>query len=258
MDGAHADTRGMTAVTQLGCTDVSVSFGDQRVLNGVSLTTVPGRVHALLGPNGAGKSTLMSVLLGLIAPETGAVTLMGQPFDQANLRYVGASINDPAFYGHLSARNNLLVHTTLLGLPDSEADRVLSLVGLSAAGKKRASTFSTGMKGRLALAQALLGEPPVLVLDEPQNGLDPEGIAYLRGYLQEYARSGRTVLVSSHQLGEVLHLADDATIIADGSVRFTGELQELGPNLEEAFFQITRGFIRGVPAPGAGNEGAQR
>nr|VDG62253.1 mutacin ABC transporter, ATP-binding protein MutF [Streptococcus thermophilus] len=221
-----------------------MSFGAQRVLDGVTLTTQPGRVHALLGPNGAGKSTLMSVMLGLIEPDAGAVTLMGQPFDRALLRNVGASINDPAFYGHLSARNNLRVHTTLLGLPDSEADRVLQLVGLAGAGKKRASAFSTGMKGRLALAQALLGEPPVLVLDEPQTGLDPEGIAHLRTYLRDYARSGRTVLVSSHQLGEVLHLADDATIIAGGTVRFAGELRELGPNLEESFFQLTRGAAR--------------
>lgn len=221
-----------------------MSFGAQRVLDGVTLTTQPGRVHALLGPNGAGKSTLMSVMLGLIEPDAGAVTLMGQPFDRTLLRNVGASINDPAFYGHLSARNNLRVHTTLLGLPDSEADRALELVGLAGAGKKRASAFSTGMKGRLALAQALLGEPPVLVLDEPQNGLDPEGIAHLRTYLRDYARSGRTVLVSSHQLGEVLHLADDATIIADGTVRFAGELRELGPNLEESFFQLTRGAAR--------------
>lgn len=120
---------------------------------------------------------------------------------------------------------------------------MIELVGLEAAGKKKASTFSTGMKGRLTLAQALLGEPPVLVLDEPQNGLDPEGIAHLREYLKDYARAGRTVLVSSHQLGEVLHLADDATVIADGTVRFAGELRELGPNLEESFFQLTRGIV---------------
>lgn len=227
--------------SHLACSDISVAFGDHRALNDVALTTSPGRVHALLGPNGAGKSTLMSVLLGLITPDHGSVTLMGQPFKRSKLRCVGASINDPAFYGHLSARDNLRVHTTLLGLPDSEADRVLELVGLEAAGKKKASHFSTGMKGRLALAQALLGEPPVLVLDEPQNGLDPEGIAHLREYLKDYVRAGRTVLVSSHQLGEVLHLADDATVIADGTVRFAGELRELGPNLEESFFQLTRG-----------------
>lgn len=227
--------------SHLACSDISVTFGGHEALKGVSLTTVPGRVHALLGPNGAGKSTLMSVLLGLIEPDAGVVTLMGERFDRRQLRFVGASINDPAFYGHLSARDNLRVHTTLLGLPDSEADRVIELVGLRSAGKKKASNFSTGMKGRLALAQALLGEPPVLVLDEPQNGLDPEGIAYLREYLKDYARAGRTVLVSSHQLGEVLHLADDATVIADGSVRFAGELRELGPNLEESFFQLTRG-----------------
>lgn len=231
---------GMT--TQLSCHDVRVSFGDQKVLKGVTLTTAPGRVHALLGPNGAGKSTLMSVLLGLIEPDAGSVELMGLPFDRALLRHVGASINDPAFYGHLSARDNLRVHTTLLGLPDSEADRVLALVGLQSAGKKKAGKFSTGMKGRLALAQALLGEPELLLLDEPQNGLDPQGIAHLRAYLRDYARAGRTVLVSSHQLGEVLHMADDATVIAGGQVRFAGELAELGPDLEGSFFRLTTGY----------------
>lgn len=228
----------MTA-SQLACEGVTVSYGSHRVLTDVSLHTTPGRVHALLGPNGAGKSTLMKALLGLVAPDAGEVTLMGCPFDRANLRHVGASINDPAFYSHLSARNNLRVHTTLLGLPESEADRALALVGLQDAGKKKAGAFSTGMKGRLALAQALLGEPEVLILDEPQNGLDPEGIAHLRAYLREYAAAGRTVLVSSHQLGEVRHMADDATVIVGGEVRFAGELAELGPNLEESFFRLT-------------------
>ena len=230
----------MTA-TQLACRSIAVSFGGHQVLRDITLTTTPGRVHALLGPNGAGQSTLMSVLLGLVAPDAGEVTLMGRPFERAALHHVGASINDPAFYAHLSARNNLRVHTALLGLPDAEADRVLELVGLAGAGRKKAGSFSTGMKGRLALAQALLGEPEVLILDEPQNGLDPEGIAHLRAYLREYARAGRTVLVSSHQLGEVLHMADDATVTAGGRVRFTGELAELGPNLEESFFRLTSG-----------------
>ena len=234
-------TIGSMTATQLACRSVAVSFGGHQVLRDITLTTTPGRVHALLGPNGAGKSTLMSVLLGLVAPDAGEVTLMGRPFERAALHHVGASINDPAFYAHLSAQNNLRVHTALLGLPDAEADRVLELVGLAGAGRKKAGSFSTGMKGRLALAQALLGEPEVLILDEPQNGLDPEGIAHLRAYLREYARAGRTVLVSSHQLGEVLHMADDATVIAGGRVRFTGELAELGPNLEESFFRLTSG-----------------
>lgn len=234
-------TIGSMTATQLACRSIAVSFGGHQVLRDITLTTTPGRVHALLGPNGAGKSTLMSVLLGLVAPDAGVVKLMGRPFERAALHHVGASINDPAFYAHLSARNNLRVHTALLGLPDAEADRVLELVGLAGAGRKKAGSFSTGMKGRLALAQALLGEPEVLILDEPQNGLDPEGIAHLRAYLREYARAGRTVLVSSHQLGEVLHMADDATVIAGGRVRFTGELAELGPNLEESFFRLTSG-----------------
>ncbi|SES21831.1 ABC transporter ATP-binding protein [Corynebacterium cystitidis] len=240
----------------ISCSGITVSFGHHTVLDSVDLVARPGRVHALLGRNGAGKSTLMSVMLGLITPDRGTVELGGQPLSRAALRNVGASVNGPAYYGHLSARDNLRVYTALLGLPDSEADRVLALVGFEEAGRKKARSFSTGMKARLALAQALLGEPKILLLDEPQNGLDPQGIADLRRFLRQRAAAGSTVLVSSHQLGEVTHLADDATIIADGHITYSGTLQQLAAagSLEEEFFRLTAGAAHNAAPNAAPNQ----
>ena len=167
--------------------------------------------------------------------------MAGQPWNRNVLRRIGATVNGPAFYGHLSVTANLRVHARLLGLPDSEIDRVLSIAGLSGVGTKKAKSFSTGMKARLALAQALLGDPEILVLDEPQNGLDPQGIMELRELLQQLAAAGHTVIVSSHQLGEVLHLAHDITVLAEGRIRYSGSLHELAPRgqLEEEFFRLT-------------------
>ena len=215
------------------CRGVAKRYSRSDVLRDVTFDVARGRVHALLGRNGAGKSMLFSILLGLIEPNAGEAIVCTDK--------LGASLNGPAFYGHLSARDNLRVHTALQGLPQSEADRVLELVGLKGTGRKKAKHFSTGMKARLALAQTLLGDPELLILDEPQNGLDPQGIADLRAILRRYAAAGHTVLVSSHQLGEVVHLADDATVIAHGTVRYTGALTDLAPSgqLEDEFFRLT-------------------
>lgn len=220
---------------------VSKSFGPHTVLRDVDFRIAPGRVHALLGRNGAGKSTLFSIFLGLLSADSGMVKVDGVPWSREVLDHVGASVNGPAFYGHLSAAANLRVHTRLLGLPEAEVDRVLSIAGLSEVGSKKAKSFSTGMKARLALAQALLGDPEILVLDEPQNGLDPQGIVELRNLLQKLASVGHTVIVSSHQLGEVVHLAQDITILAEGSIRYSGALENLAPSgqLEAEFFRLT-------------------
>ena len=128
-----------------------------------------------------------------------------------------------------------------MGLPDSEIDRVLAIAGLHGVGRKKAKSFSTGMKARLALAQALLGNPEILLLDEPQNGLDPQGIVELRNLLKNLAAAGHTIFVSSHQLGEVVHLAHDITVLNEGVIRYSGALSELAPNgkLEEEFFRLT-------------------
>ncbi len=231
----------MTEIPAIRFEGVDKRFGAQQVLGGVSFDVAPGRVHALLGRNGAGKSTLISILLGLLAADGGEVFIDGRPWTRGALRSMGASVNGPAFYGHLSARDNVRVHTRLLGLPDGEADRALRVVGLADTGKKKARSFSTGMKARLALAQAILGDPEILILDEPQNGLDPQGISELRDLLRDWARRGGTVLVSSHQLGEVIHLADDVTVLAGGGITYSGPLRGLAPNgdLEAEFLRLT-------------------
>lgn len=200
-----------------------------------------GRVHALLGRNGAGKSTCFRIILGLEDRGTGAVEVLGAPRTRDSLINIGASINGPAFYPHLSARDNVRVHAQLLGLEADEVDRTLNLVGLQEAGRKKARNFSTGMKARLALAIAMLGEPPILLLDEPQNGLDPQGIVDLRSMLRRWSEGGGTVLVSSHQLGEVARLADDITVLVDGRAAYSGALQDFAEpgRLEDEFLRMT-------------------
>ena len=154
-------------------TDIVKSFGSQRVLNGLNLAARPGRVYALLGPNGAGKSTTLAIALGLTRPDAGGVEILDRPWTRRSLEHVGASLNGPAFFPQLSARRNLLVHARLTGTDPAAITPLLEHVGLGGAGRKRAKSFSTGMKVRLALAMALLTDPEVLILDEPQNGLDP-------------------------------------------------------------------------------------
>ena len=227
-------------VPYVGCCGVRRSFGRQQVLDGLDLTLRPGRVYALLGRNGAGKSTTLKILLGLLSPDAGTAYTLGRPFERAALASVGASIDGPALYGHLSARENIRVHALLTGVGPERIDAVLETVGLAATGRKRARTFSTGMKARLALAIALLTDPEVLVLDEPQNGLDPEGIIELRELIRALAADGRTVLISSHQLGEVIRLADDIGVLADGHLVYEGPLQEFAHgDLEAAYLAAT-------------------
>ncbi|WP_051086927.1 ATP-binding cassette domain-containing protein [Deinococcus apachensis] len=210
----------------------------------LNLRVRAGRVYVLLGPNGAGKSTTLRMLLGLIRPSAGRIFLFRESWRPAHLARVGASIDGPALYDHLDAAGNLEVHTRLLGLPAARIPGVLARVGLADTGRRRAGQFSMGMRARLALGIALLTEPDVLLLDEPQNGLDPEGIRELRALLRAYAASGRTVLVSSHLLGEVLHLADDVGVMARGTLCYQGPLSGLAPDgdLEGAYLRLTSGM----------------
>lgn len=227
----------------ISCRQISRSFAGQRVLHDVDLTCQPGRVHALLGRNGAGKSTTFNILLGLLQADSGSVEVLGEPWSRSSLEHIGATVNGPALYGHLSARENLRVHAVLTGCSRTRIDEVLALVGLADTGRKRSRQFSTGMKARLALAIALLTDPEILILDEPQNGLDPEGIIELRQLIRSFAASGRTVLISSHQLGEVTHLADDISILSNGRVVWTGPLEEFSDgDLEQAYLRATQPF----------------
>lgn len=227
------------------CSGLRLRRGDTTVLDGLDLSVAPGRVHALLGRNGAGKSTTFRILLGLVRADAGTAEVLGSsPADRGErqvLSRVGASIDEPAVYGHLSAFDNLLVHARLTGTSRSRIEDVLDIVGLAGTGRKRARSFSTGMKARLALGTAVLTDPELLILDEPQNGLDPQGIVELRTLLRSYACAGRTVLVSSHQLGEVVQLADDISVLAEGRCRYQGPLEDFAPpgRLEQAFLDLT-------------------
>ncbi|MDC4232400.1 ATP-binding cassette domain-containing protein [Actinomyces sp. B33] len=231
---------------------IDKSFGSHRILSGLDLTARPGRVYALLGPNGAGKSTALSIALGLHRPDAGVVLVDGRPWTREALGRIGASINGPALFPHLDARRNLLVHAHLTGTDPSAIDPLLDAVGLSGAGRTRARRMSTGMKMRLALAIALLADPDILLLDEPQNGLDPQGVIDLREMLIDLARDGRTVVVSSHQLGEMVRMADDVGVLAHGRLVHEGPLSDLADpddavGLEEAYLALTSG-----PAPTRG------
>jgi len=197
---------------------LSKAFGAVRAVDRVSFTVSPGTVTGFLGPNGAGKTTTLRMVLGLVTPDAGTAYIDGKPYADLTepVGKVGAAMEASSFHPGRSGRDHLRVMASAGSLPSARADEVLELVGLTETGRRRVGTYSTGMRQRLALAGALLGDPQVLVLDEPSNGLDPEGIAWLRGFLRHLAGRGRTVLVSSHVLAEVQQTVDEVVIIARG------------------------------------------
>ncbi len=192
----------------------------------LSFTVEPGRVTGFLGPNGSGKTTTLRCLLGLVRPTSGRVLIDGRTYPDLPrpIHTVGAALEASGFHPGRTARNHLRVVATAAGLPPTRADDVLEVVGLANDGGRRLVEFSLGMRQRLALATALLGDPGALVLDEPANGLDPEGIAWLRTYLRERATQGGTILVSSHVLSEVQQTVDDVVIINRGQLIHAGTL----------------------------------
>jgi ABC-2 type transport system ATP-binding protein len=193
-------------------------FGAVLAVDNLNFVVAQGTVTGFLGPNGAGKTTTLRALLGLITPTTGRATIDGRPYRELAdpIRHVGAMLDASGFHPGRSARNHLRVVATAAGLPAAQADQVLAQVGLGDVAGRRVGTFSLGMRQRLGLATALLGDPQVLVLDEPANGLDPEGVHWLRGLLRHLADQGRTVLVSSHVLAEIAQTVDQVVIIAAG------------------------------------------
>jgi ABC-2 type transport system ATP-binding protein len=204
---------------------------------------LPGGVTGFLGPNGAGKTTTLRMLLGLVTPTSGSVLIDGQDYrhlPNPTMR-VGAVLEASGFHPARTARNHLKLIATTAGIPFSRVDEVLDLVGLSDAGKRRVGGFSMGMRQRLELARALLGKPDILVLDEPANGLDPQGIAWLRDFLKWYASEdvgkesdGRIVVVSSHLLSEAQLTVDDVIVLAGGRLAAQGKLQDLLANSKRA------------------------
>lgn len=205
-------------------------FGhDVRAVDQLSFTVEPGSITGFLGPNGAGKTTTLRMVLGLVRPTAGGATIGGRAYRHLDnpSHAVGAALESSSFHPARTARNHLRIMCTVAGLPDRRADEVLALVGLAEAARRKVRGYSMGMRQRLGLAQALLGDPAVLILDEPANGLDPEGIRWLRGLLRTLADQGRTVLVSSHQLNEVQEIADRVVILSRGRLVRQGSLDEL-------------------------------
>jgi ABC-2 type transport system ATP-binding protein len=194
------------------------SYGGTVAVEDLSFTVPPGQVTGFLGPNGAGKSTTMRLILGLDAPDSGSVTVGGRPYAayRRPLFQAGALLEAAAFHGGRSARNHLLCLALSNGIGRARVDEVLDRVGLREAARRRAGGFSLGMSQRLGLAAALLGDPPVLLLDEPVNGLDPEGVVWIRTLLRTLAAEGRTVLLSSHLMSEMAMTADRLVIIGRG------------------------------------------
>jgi ABC-2 type transport system ATP-binding protein len=204
-------------------------YGPTVVLDGVSFQAHPGRVTGFLGRNGAGKTTTLRILVGLVAPTSGTATIGGVPYaDLADpARHVGALLDGAGFHPGVAARAQLLLLARGAGVHASRVDEVLALTDLADAADRRTGKLSLGMRQRLALAAVLLADPPVLVLDEPANGLDPPGLRWLRDLLRGLAAQGRTVLVSSHQLNEVSVVADDVVVVNAGRVVAAGPVAEL-------------------------------
>jgi ABC-2 type transport system ATP-binding protein len=203
--------------------------GNIRAVDRLSFTVEPGSVTGFLGPNGAGKTTTLRMALGLVRPTSGVATIGGLRYRDipSPATTVGASLESSSYHPARTGRNHLRVLCVAAGLPESRADQMLDLVGLGGDGRRKVRGYSLGMRQRLGLAAALLGDPRVLILDEPGNGLDPDGIRWLRGFFRHLADEGRTVLVSSHLLGEVQEIADRVVILNRGQLVRAGSIAEL-------------------------------
>jgi ABC-2 type transport system ATP-binding protein len=220
-------------------------YGKQLAVDHLSAEIKTGKITGFLGPNGAGKSTSLRCLVGLASATEGETTVLGVPYQELKnpLSKVGTVLDSRGFHAGLTGKQNLMVISAAAGIPDSRVDEVLEKVELGDAKDKRVKNYSLGMKQRLSLAGALLGDPEILILDEPANGLDPIGIAWLRKFLRELAESGRTILISSHQLAEMQHTIDDVLVIHKGKLIQSGTLEEVtqGQSLEDAFLRLTGG-----------------
>jgi ABC-2 type transport system ATP-binding protein len=204
-------------------------FGETLAVDDLSFTVEPGRIVGFLGPNGAGKTTTLRIVLGLVGPTSGKATVEGRPYVQLDdpVHTVGALLDGGMLHPGRTGRNHLRSLARASGVSDARVDELLQLVALSGAADRRAGGYSLGMRQRLGLAAALLGDPRVLVLDEPANGLDPQGIRWLRDFLRSLAAEGRAVLVSSHVLAEVSQTADEVVVIARGRSVAQAPLAEL-------------------------------
>jgi ABC-2 type transport system ATP-binding protein len=230
-------------------------FGPAVALDGMSFTVRPGQVTGFVGPNGAGKSTTMRVILGLDAADQGSALIDGRPYRSLRdpLRHVGSLLDAAALQPSRTARNHLLWLAHSQGLTARRVDAVLDMAGLAAVARRRAGGFSLGMRQRLGIAAALLGDPPAVMLDEPFNGMDPEGIVWMRGFLRSLAADGRAVLVSSHLMSELQDTADHLVVAGRGRVIADAGVAELLASaaadrgtlrsLEDVYLRLTRDAV---------------
>lgn len=219
------------------------TFRKQSVVKNISLSVPKYSIYGLLGPNGAGKSTTLKMITGMLTPTSGEIYFDGHKWMRHDLHSIGALIESPPIYENLTARENLQVRTTVLGLPKSRIDEVLHVVELENTEKKKAKDFSMGMKQRLGIAIALLNHPKFLILDEPMNGLDPFGIQELRKLILSFPGKGITVILSSHILSEVSQIADHVGIISGGVLGYQGKLNK-NDDLEDLFVQVAGKYRR--------------
>ena len=219
------------------------NFKKQEAVKDISVLVKKNSIYGLLGPNGAGKSTLLKMVTGMLRPSSGEILFDGHKWSRKDLREIGSLIESAPLYENLTAKENLKVRTTVLGLPDSRIEEVLHVVELENTGKKRAGQCSMGMKQRLGIAIALLNNPKLLILDEPTNGLDPFGIQELRELIRSFPKKGITVILSSHMLSEVEQIADHIGIISGGILGYQGELKK-GEDLEKLFMDIAKRYRR--------------
>lgn len=215
----------------LETTGLTYHFGKDRVLDDINLQVLPGTIYGFLGPNGAGKTTTLKLTLGLLRKQQGSIAFFGKSLEKNRLeilRKVGSLIEAPSLYGHLTARENLRLLQRIYQCPETRIGDVLELVGLGSTGQKKANQFSLGMKQRLSIAMALLHSPQLLILDEPTNGLDPNGIIEIRELLKRLSQEdGITVVISSHLLAEIEKLVSHVGIIHKGKMLFQGRFEEL-------------------------------
>jgi ABC-2 type transport system ATP-binding protein len=215
--------------TRIEIRNLTKRFGTVLAVDDLTFDVEPGRITGFLGPNGAGKTTTLRMALGLVRPTSGHATIGGRHYRAIHrpLLVVGSALEATGFHPGRSGRDHLRVLADTAGIPRGRADELLDMVGLTTAAKKRAGGYSMGMRQRLGLAAALIGDPRVLLLDEPANGLDPEGIRWLRGFLRRLSAEGRTILVSSHLLSEVEQTVDDVVIINNGRLVKAAPIEEL-------------------------------
>lgn len=216
------------------------NFKQEKVLKDISIHVRENSVYGLLGPNGAGKSTLLKLITGVLKPTSGEILMDGRKWQRSDLKNIGSMIEGPAIYDNLTAFENLEALALLLDVPKSRINEVLRIIGLAKTDKKIAKNFSLGMKQRLGIGMALLNNPKLLILDEPTNGLDPIGIQELRELIRSFPEKGITVILSSHLLSEVQHVADDIGIISQGYLGFEGKNNQDEQDLETLFMKIVR------------------